>query len=513
MTRSRKWLYLFLGIVLTISLNGKETQAAPGYIRIFAQPATSAIDEVDAILESNQANAYMGGFGQVANAGDVNGDDYADVIIGADFYDFDQPDEGGAFVYYGGLDGVDTIPNITLEYNQAGAHMGGSVSGAGDVNGDGYADMVVGAPYYSNGQTNEGAAFVYYGEETNPITFTGHIITNIADGVHAVYAADLDNDGDVDVLSASHNDDKIAWYENSGESPPNFISHIITTDANWALSVYAADVNGDGNLDVLSASADDNTIAWYENNGILPPTFTPHIISTSASYAVSVYAADVDGDGNMDVLSASAHDRKIAWYENTTGDGSTFVPHVIATTYAYSTDAHTKPEEPIPPSSSTTSNEQPLRPEQHYAKSVYAVDVDADGDIDVLSASYNDHTIAWYENTTGDGSSFAEHIITTSAIYAEVVRAADINGDGNMDVLSASTGDNKIAWYENSGETPPTFTPHIITTAADGAKSVCAADVDSDGDIDVLSASSRDNKIAWYENDGASLPALSLIHI
>ena len=78
-------------------------------------------------------------------------------------------------------------------------------------------------------------------------------------------------------------------------------------------------MDGDGDIDVLSASVDDAKIAWYENDG--SENFTEHVISisTSATWANSVYAEDVDGDGYMDVLSASEFDDKIAWYEN---DGS-----------------------------------------------------------------------------------------------------------------------------------------------------------------------------------------------
>jgi hypothetical protein len=67
-----------------------------------------------------------------------------------------------------------------------------------------------------------------------------------------------------------------------------------------------------------------------------------------------------------------------------------------------------------------------------------------------------------------------------------------------MDVLSASYYDAKIAWYENDGNA--NFTSHTITTNAGGAISVYAADLDGDEDIDVLSASFGGNKIAWYEN-------------
>jgi hypothetical protein len=83
-------------------------------------------------------------------------------------------------------------------------------------------------------------------------------------------------------------------------------------------SVYAIDIDGDGDNDVLSASFDDDKIAWYINNG--NGNFsTEQIISTNADYAQSVYAIDLDGDGDNDVLSASGDDDKIAWYIN---DGS-----------------------------------------------------------------------------------------------------------------------------------------------------------------------------------------------
>ena len=95
---------------------------------------------------------------------------------------------------------------------------------------------------------------------------------------------------------------------------------VITTAADYALSVYAADLDGDGDMDVLSASYIDDTIAWYENTDGLGSFGSQQVITTAADYALSVYAADIDGDGDMDVLSASHNDDKIAWYENTAGD-------------------------------------------------------------------------------------------------------------------------------------------------------------------------------------------------
>ncbi len=296
-------------------------------------------------------------------------------------------------------------------------------------------------------------------ENNGKQSFSTHNIDTNADGANAVYALDLDNDGDIDVLSASDNHDRIAWYENDGSQ--SFTLHNIDTNADGAYDVYAIDLDNDGDIDVLSASDNHDRIAWYENDG--SQTFTAHNIDTNADGAKSVYAIDLDKDGDMDVLSASDNDDKIAWYEN--NGIQSFTTHNI----------------------NTNANE---------AYDVYAIDLDNDGDNDVLSASYKDNKIAWYEN---DGSqSFTTHNIDNDADGANEVYAIDLDKDGDMDVLSASYKDDKIAWYENDGS--QSFTKINISVNADGANSVYAIDLDQDGDIDVLSASENDDKIAWYEN-------------
>jgi hypothetical protein len=333
---------------------------------------------------------------------------------------------------------------------------------ATDVDGDGDTDLL------SASYTDNKIAW-YENNGASPPVLIKWVISNTAYGARSVYATDVDGDGDTDVLSASSDDDTIAWYESDGGSPPGFTKRVIRTDVNGANSVYATDMDGDGDTDALSASYTDNKIAWYENNGASPPVLIKRVISTAAYGAQSVYATDVDGDGDTDVLSASYTDNKIAWYESDGGSPPGFTERVISTA-AYG------------------------------AECVYATDVDGDGDTDVLSASSGNNTFAWYENDGAPLPGFTERVISSSAISARSVYATDVDGDGDTDVLSASSGNNTIAWYESDGGSPPGFTERVISTTADGARSVYATDVDGDGDTDVLSASETDDTIAWYEN-------------
>ncbi|KNC52986.1 uncharacterized protein AMSG_12241 [Thecamonas trahens ATCC 50062] len=229
----------------------------------------------------------------------------------------------------------------------------------------------------------------------------------------------------------------------------------------------------DGDLDLASASVSDNKIAWYENiDGV--GSFGPQqVVSTAAHGVQSVIATDVDGDGDLDLASASASDNKIAWYENIDGAGSFGPQQVVSTTAS-------------------------------YARCVVAADVDGDGDLDLASASSSDNKIAWYENIDGAGSFGPQQVVSTTASYARSVLAADVDGDGDLDLVSASASDNKIAWYENINGAGSFGPQQVVSTAAQGAVSVIAADMDGDGDLDLGSASERDDKIAWYENmDGA----------
>ena len=126
----------------------------------------------------------------------------------------------------------------------------------------------------------------------------------------------MDGDGDLDIVSASDTDNTIAWYEHDGAADPSWSAANIVTNVDGARGLSVADMDGDGDFDIVSAARDDDAIDWFENDGAADPTWTKANIATTADGALDAKVADMDGDGDMDIISASHLDDTIAWYEN-----------------------------------------------------------------------------------------------------------------------------------------------------------------------------------------------------
>ena len=291
-----------------------------------------------------------------------------------------------------------------------------------------------------------------------PGPWVEHILTEFADGVEAAVAARVDGDADIDFFTAAFNRDEIAWYENGGDGQ-TWTLRSITFDVPLAVDVWAADLDGDGDKDAISVSGFDSKVVWYENTG--GSTWFSRLIGVSGE---SVEAADLDQDGDLDVLGG------LAWFESDGGSPPAFAPRIVASA--------------------------PL-----VGNAITVLDVDRDGDPDVLSAGQEGDTIAWHDNDGGLPPRFTTRLVSTTADFATGVYGADLDGDADVDLLSSSFFDDTIAWYENDGASPPSFTRHTVSTTADGARSVFAADLDEDGDMDVLSASQNNAEVAWHVND------------
>jgi len=352
------------------------------------------------------------------------------------------------------------------------------------------------------------------------------VITTAVQQVTSLNAADIDGDGNIDVLATSYEDNKLIWYKNLDGLGSFSESLVIDDNLISSHDAFIADVDGDGDMDVVAISRYNISVklAWYENIDGLGNFSEEQIIYIDDFDIHRISSADIDGDGDIDIVTSNY--KKLTWFENLNGLGD-FSDQIIISevenspypfSYNFPVDIDGDGALDIVSSGShmakiawfknldglgTFAEEQIITIDNLIKiKDIHAADLDGDGDVDVLSASRDDGKIAWYENTDGLGTFGEQQLISSpEELYGFSVVAADIDNDGDMDVISGR-GDDYVNWYENLDGLGNFSEVNIISTEVDGVTHVLTSDLNNDGNIDVLSASNLDNKIAWYENLG-----------
>ncbi len=271
----------------------------------------------------------------VSTAGDVNCDGYADVVIGAPRFNQDHPEEGAVYVYYGSPAGLSLLPDWSVQSDQKSAQLGASVSSAGDVNGDGCDDLLAGAPYYSNGQASEGAVFLYLGSPAGLGTVPAWTIEGDQGeallGSAVSRARDVNGDGYDDVVIGAPLHETVQVEEGqalvflgsaSGLSAlPALVVNGEQSYARLGEAVSTAgDINNDGYADiVIGAPGYDNpsglgdegaAIVYFGSSGGLSASnrWIGYSGQAGSGFGVSVAsAADLDGDGCDEVIVGAHH--------------------------------------------------------------------------------------------------------------------------------------------------------------------------------------------------------------
>jgi hypothetical protein len=309
---------------------GLSSRASVGSIGSGSADAGSSptLDSTTLMPDWSFASGQMQGLaGWVAAAGDVNGDGYADFLVGAPSL-ADPSYEGRAFLFLGSPSGPSTTPSWSFDCNQAGARCARSLSGAGDVNGDGYDDVLIGAPAYDNGQADEGRAFLFLGSASGLLpTFAWSQEGNQAGAAFGQVsrAGDVNGDGFDDVLVTAEDynagnveEGKAFLYFGSPSGPSLFPSWTWETNQGFAtlLAGGVGDVNGDGFDDIamgsplydfgqaqegkvflfLGGSSGPGTVPFWTAEGNLPDAYFG---------TLATRAGDVNADGYDDILIVS----------------------------------------------------------------------------------------------------------------------------------------------------------------------------------------------------------------
>ena len=380
-------------------------------------------------------------------------------------------------------------------------------------------------------------------------------VSSNANGPRVVIAADIDGDDDQDTVVASWGDRRIAWYENTDSQGSFGKHHIVTTAENYfPFSAAVADLDGDGDLDLVLTShrgsrSPERIVTWHENLDGKGNFSGPRLLDASSSESEpgtqSIEIADVDRDGHLDILVVNTggifnnvnQSFEVAWLRNVDGhanfaerralysgegellsydvadmDGDDDLDLLLVSRSASPEQAgavrnittkwveHTVER-------GTFSNEQTLAmatTEDYYTSHVLAADMDNDGDIDAVSARRGFNAIdgatdelIWFDNL-GDGS-FADERIFAPHPAGNLQSIRDLNGDGLPDLIS--NDGRQIKWVPNlDGKGAVGDSAQMKTKHRGILNSLDTGDFDGDGDLDVVVALGNTDAIIWLEN-------------
>tara|TARA_B100001123_G_C15287180_1_gene1016042 strand:- start:224 stop:2245 length:2022 start_codon:yes stop_codon:yes gene_type:complete len=355
----------------------------------------------------------------------------------------------------------------------------------GDFDNDGDLDIVSGsydADYEVFVWQNDGSPF----SDTwiqNDVGAT----TNNAD-VNSVRVGDLDNDGDLDIVSSTGNagGEVIVWPNTQlhRNAPFDSNGNGVGESIDAVYEVAIGDLDNDGNLDIVSGGDTDENyevIIWENDGSPFSGTWTPNDVGTSTDSLYSITLGDLDNDGYLDIISGSTGGEVVVWQN----DGTPFSGYW--TTY------------------------QEVGESDASVNSVRVGDLDNDGYLDIVSGSSggeDNEVIVWENDGSPFDSTWTQNDVgaSTSSVYG--VAVGDLDNDGDLDIVSGSTGaeDYEVIVWENDGSPfDSTWTPNDVGASVTSVRSVVVGDLDNDGYLDIVSGggNAEDYEVIAWRNDGS----------
>lgn len=319
----------------------------------------------------------------------------------------------------------------------------------GDVDADGDLDVVIVKNLYgdliwfrNNGTPQDGRLWQRV------------VVTQGMPYAYDVALGDLDGDGDLDAAASGWRGAHFFWFENTGwPGRRGWPRHRIDRNVSGpdkvpsrTRTMRTGDFDGDGDLDLLGTAQDAGLIVWYENRPTTaaaasgprskppPVVWTRHVVDDRTRYPTHGHPADMDGDGDLDILMAMGmngdpgdrNTHQIAWYEN---NGT---PHAGAW------------------------RKHLIRDGFQDAFEVVAGDLDGDGDLDAAATSWRfPGRVAWFRNPGRRGERWSMHLLRENWRSANQILIADLDGDGRLDIAAcAEKGTQELRWWRNLGPLP-----------------------------------------------------------
>jgi hypothetical protein len=293
------------------------------------------------------------------------------------------------------------------------------------------------------GGWTEGTANIFI---NSPVAFSRAKVAGAGGlgGVSSVNAVDFDADGKLDILAGAYGSNKVVWYRGNGDG--SFQNEqVIDAAAQSVWFTLPGDLDMDGDPDAL-AGMYSGTLAWYQNNGA--GVFTRHVLATDIS-GPNIRIGDLNGDGRNDIFAGQDGGTTLYYFQGQPGG---FAARAII--------------------SSSFSG----------IGGIFLHDLDADGDNDLLVGDYFANEISWFMNT-GGGVLGPRQFISTQD-FGSLDNMSDVNGDGRVDLLSVEYGTSKLSYY--AGQAGGGFGARNLLPFASPVYANTAGDLDHDGDHDVV---------------------------
>jgi len=361
---------------------------------------------------------------------------------------------------------------------------------AADLNGDGKPDLIV-ANYTSNtasvlvNTTPPGA--------TTP-SFAAQQTFATGAGPFSLMAADLNGDGQVDIIVANTGSGTLSVLRNATAAAMSTASlaaqHMFVTDGTYLFAVTTADLNGDGKPDLVIAAADSNIVSVLLNTtppGATIPSFAaPQALGTGGKSPISVTAADLTGSGRPDIIVANYDSYTVSVLGNDTGAGATSLFFPYQQTFATGVGPYC----------------------------VTVADVNGDGKPDLVVAN-EDGTVSVLLNTTLPGAaypSFAAQATFAAGASPTSVTTADVNGDGKPDLIVANRSSDTASVLLNTtapGATTPSFAAQQTFGVGSSPRCVTTADLTGDGRPDLIVANGNSGTVSVLLN--TTVPGASTV--
>jgi hypothetical protein len=332
-----------------------------------------------------------------------------------------------------------------------------------DLNRDGLPDLV--AASWGNPPSSADYRGVRYslGQDSAASSWTCLPVDSIYQPM-GVDAADIDGDSICDVVACSWTSNDLAWWGNDGNVPIHWTRYIVDSNFTNAHEIHAADIDGDGDLDIIAAAAGVNQVAVWYNDGSQPPVWSKQVVDSSFGGARSVIAADFDGDGDLDLAGAALLIDQVAWWRNEGGSPAAWTKYVIDNTF-------------------------------DTAHRLNWVDLDLDGRADLVGAGYSG-SIVWWRNTAGSPIDWVKQVVAPEYPGGMVAHAADMDGDGDIDIIGTNQVNDLVSVWTNEGGAPPAWTE--CRWSFPGPWPILPYDLDHDGAPDIVTGGYYES--AWFRN-------------